>query len=65
MSDDKDSAQLSEYCSSVCEALKTAIREKNVDGLNESARVALEDLERCLDYSCSVRPLTEQLQGYR
>ena len=52
MIDDKDSVQLSEYCFSVCDVLKTAIQGR--DGLDESVRVALEDLERWVDWSCSV-----------
>jgi len=49
MIDDKDSVQLSEYCSSVCEVLKAAIQGRNAESLNESVRAALEDLERCVD----------------
>jgi len=47
MIDDKDPVQLSEYCSNVCEALKAAVQGRNAESLNESVRVALEDLERC------------------
>ena len=46
MIDDKDSVQLSEYCFNVCEVLKTAVQGRNADSLDESVRVALEDLER-------------------
>ena len=49
MIDDNDSAQLSDYCFNVCEVLKTAVQGRSADGLNESVRVALEDLERCGD----------------
>jgi hypothetical protein len=50
MADDEDSVELSEYCFSLCEALKTAIQGKNADDLNESVRMALEDSERCVDW---------------
>ena len=49
MVDDKDSVQLSEYCFNVCEVLKTTIQGRNADSLDVSVRVALEDLERCVD----------------
>ena len=49
MIDNEDSVQLSEYCSNICSALETAIEGKNVDDLSGSVRVALEDLERCVD----------------
>ena len=52
--DDKDSVQLSEYCFNVCEVLKTTIQGRDADSLNGSVRVALEDLERCVDLSCAV-----------
>jgi len=58
MVDDKDTVQLSEYCFNTCEVLKTAVQGKDVNSLNESVRVALEDLERCVDWSCSVCSLT-------
>ena len=64
MIDDKDSVQLSEYCFNVCEVLKGAVHGRSADSLNESVRVALEDLERCVDLSFSVCFLTEQLQGH-
>ena len=47
--DNKDSVRLSEYYFKVCETLKTAIQGKGMDGLNESARMALKELERCVD----------------
>jgi len=48
--DDKDSAQLSEYCFSVCETLELAIRGKSADDLSESVRMALKEIERYVDY---------------
>jgi len=63
--DDKDSVQLSEYCFSVCEVLKTVLQGRDVESLDESVRAALEDLERCADRSHSVCSLTNQLQGHR
>jgi len=65
MIDDKDPMQLSEYCSNVCEELKTVIQGMDdANNLNESMRVALEDLGRCVDWSRSVCSLTERLQGH-
>ena len=49
MINDKDSVQLSEFCFNVCEVLKTAVQGRDVDSLDESVRVALEDLKRCVD----------------
>ena len=49
MVDNRDSMQLSEYCFGVCEALEVAIQGKSAEDLNESARKALKDLERCAD----------------
>ena len=46
---DEDSVQLSEYCFNVCMALETVIQRKNGDDLSKSVRIALEDLERCVD----------------
>ena len=63
MVDDHDSAQLSDYCFNVCEVLKTTVQGRGVDSLSEPARAALGDLERCVDWPCSVCSLTEQLQG--
>lgn len=54
---DKDSMELSDYCFNVCEALNTAIRAKKKGGLNESARVSLEDLARCVDRPHNVGPV--------
>ena len=65
MIDDKDSVQLSEYCFNVCEVVKTVVQGRNVESLDESMRVAIKDLERCIDWPCSVRSLTKQLQGHR
>ena len=49
MIDDNDSVQLSEYCFDVCEVLKGVVQGRNADGLTESVKVALEDLERCVN----------------
>ena len=49
MADDKDSVQLSEYCFNVCEVLKATVQGRDADSLDESARVALKDLETCVD----------------
>ena len=49
MIDDEDSVQLSEYCFNVCNELKTVMQGRNADSLDESVRVALEDLGRCVD----------------
>ena len=64
MIDDKDSVQLSEYCFNVCEVLKGVVRGRSADSLNESVRVALGDLEKCVDLSFSVCSIIEQLQGH-
>ena len=47
--DNKDSVQLSEYCFNVCETVKTAIRGKGTGDISKSARIALKELERCVD----------------
>ena len=47
--DNKDSVQLSEYYLGVCEALEATIQGKNVDDLDESVRMALKNMERCVD----------------
>ena len=65
MIDDEDSVQLSEYCFNVCKELKAIIQGRNASSLDESVRVALEDLGRCVDWpfsTCSL--LTEQLQDH-
>ena len=49
MIDDNDSVQLSDYCFNVCEVLKTTIQRRDEDGLDESVRVALGDLEKCVE----------------
>ena len=49
MISDDVSVELSNYCFSVCEVLNAAIQEKTKDGLNGSARLGLEDLERYRD----------------
>ena len=64
MSDDEDSMQLSNYCFDVCKELKTIIQGRNADSLDESVRVALEDLGRCVNSPCSVCPFTEQPQSH-
>ena len=64
MIDDQDSVQLSEYCFNVCEVLKTAIQATNADSLDESVRVALEDLGRCVDRPSPIFSPTKQLQGH-
>ena len=48
MIDDEDFVQLSGYCFDVCVALEPAIQGTNADDLNESVRMALEELERCV-----------------
>ena len=42
----KDAVQLSEYCFDACGELKAMILWKNVDDLNKSVKMALEDLRR-------------------
>ena len=54
MIDDKDPAQLFEYCSNVREVLKTVNQGGNAD--SESVVLALKDLERCVDWSSSTCP---------
>jgi len=51
MIDDRDSAQLSEYCFNVRKVLKAVAQERNADS---SVTTALEDLERCANCSCFV-----------
>jgi hypothetical protein len=53
MIDNEDSVQPPEDCLSVYEAPKTAIQGKNVDDLDRSVRIALEDSERCVGWSRS------------
>ena len=48
MINDEDSMELSEYCFHVCETLNATIPGKCVNDVNESTRVALEDLGRYL-----------------
>ena len=59
MIDDDDSVKLSDYCFSVCEALNAAIKEKTKDGLNGSARLGLEDLERYRDCPRAFSPVRD------
>jgi len=47
MIDNEDCVHLSEHCFDVCVALELAIQGKYADDLNESLRMAIEDLERC------------------
>lgn len=49
MSDNKDCVQLSEHCFDVCKVLKTVIQGNNADNLDESVKMALGGLERCVD----------------
>ena len=49
MIDNEDSVQLSEYCFNVCAVLESAIQGKDVGNLNKYVRMALGDLERCVD----------------
>ena len=49
MVDNNDPVQLSEYCFDVCEMLKTVIQGKNPEDLVENMRMALKDLERCVN----------------
>lgn len=41
--------QLSDYCFSVCETLRTVIPESDLGELDESGKVGMECLERCVD----------------
>lgn len=45
----KDAVQLSECCFNACGKLKTMIVGKDVDDLNESVKMGLEDLRRYVD----------------
>lgn len=56
--------QLSDHCFNVCEALKTAIREENMDDLSEPVRIALEDLGRFVGLHWPIYFPTQQLQGH-
>jgi len=47
MIDNEDGVQLSENCFDVCDVLKTAIRGRSADDLNEPVRTALGNFERC------------------
>ena len=49
MIDDKYVVQVSEYCFNACEALNRKIQGRNLDDLSESERIAMEDMERCVD----------------
>lgn len=56
MIDDGDSVRLSEYCFNVCGTLKTITHGKNTDDFSEPTRIALWDLERCVN--CTVTALS-------
>jgi len=58
MTDNEDSVQLSKYCFNICETLKTTAQGMSPGDLNYSARVALEELERCAGWSFWSSPLT-------
>ena len=47
MIDNKDCVQLCRDCFDVCETLKNAIRGATAGGLDQSSKVAVENLERC------------------
>jgi len=49
MVDNEDYVQVSEYCFDTCVALEPVIQGKSADYSNESLRMALEDLERCVN----------------
>lgn len=49
MGDSRDSVQLSEYFSGVYNTLETAVQGNNADDLGESVKVALGNLERCVN----------------
>ena len=57
--------QLYQYCTNVREVLKTAVQGRRGDSLDESVKVALEDLGRCADQSHSVCFFNMQHQGNR
>lgn len=46
----KDSVQLADYCFNVCWTLKTAIGVESEGDLDESGRIALNDLQKCVDW---------------
>jgi len=54
----EDCVHLSEYCFNICMALEPPIQGKNTDDLNESLRIAIEDLERCVNQSWPYHLLT-------
>ena len=64
MIDNKDFVQLSEYCFNICEALKISIQGKNVEDLDRSVRMALEDSERYIHWRGPVSTPAKQSQGY-
>lgn len=51
MINDADSVRLSEYCFVACQTLKNAIQGKGDGDLNESEKMAIGDLGRCVEQS--------------
>ena len=49
MIDKEESVQLAEYSFHVCETLDTVVQGKNVEGLDEPVRMALEYSKKCVD----------------
>src|ERR1700753_520676 len=49
MTANDESAQLSDYCFDLFEAVNAAIQDENTDNPSESAEIALGDLERCVN----------------
>ena len=56
MIDSNDSVQLSGYCFDVCEILRTVIQGRNPEDLSERVRMAVGDLERCVDQLLILSP---------
>ena len=59
MLNDQDSVQLSEYCFNTREVLRNATQGRDADGVEESVRGALKDLERCRFISFCLFPYRE------
>ena len=51
MINDEGSIELSKHCFDMCETLETAIQGKGVGDLSEPMKMALEDSERCVNWS--------------
>lgn len=49
MTDDEYVMELSEYCFNACEVLKDMLQGTNLVDLDESERVAMQNLGRCVD----------------